>query len=141
MERAIQLNPHLSFHRQCAEAFKFYEQHLGGKIESISNYARPQLKDQTPPEWRNTILYATVPVGNTVLMGSDTPPDLHEEPKGFYLTVMIKDPADAERAFHALAENGKVHMPIQETFWPARFGKVVDRFGIPWMINFLKTTY
>jgi PhnB protein len=52
---------------------------------------------------------------------------------------MIKDPAEAERIFHALAENGRVEMPIQETFWAARFGVVVDRFGIPWMINCLKT--
>ena len=68
-------------------------------------------------------------------MGSDVPPDRYEEPKGFSVSLQINDPAEAERLFHALAENGKVEMPIQQTFWAARFGMLVDRFGIPWMVN------
>ncbi len=47
----------------------------------------------------------------------------------------MNDPAEADRVFNALAENGAVQMPIQETFWAVRFGMVTDRFGIPWMIN------
>jgi len=68
-------------------------------------------------------------------MGSDAPPGRYEEPKGFSVSVQIKDPAEAERIFQALAENGKVQMPIQQTFWAARFGMLMDQFGIPWMIN------
>ena len=49
--------------------------------------------------------------------------------------IAVSDPLDAERVFHALAENGSIGMPIQKTFWAARFGMVVDRFGTPWMIN------
>jgi PhnB protein len=134
----MQLNPYLTFNGQCEEAFKFYEQCLGGKIQGMSTHARPQVKEQVPPEWRNKILHATLIVGGDVLMGSDAPPERYEEPKGIYVTLMIKDPAEADRIFHALAENGKVQMPIQETFWAARFGLVVDRFAIPWMINCLK---
>jgi PhnB protein len=113
----MQLNPYLVFNGQCEEAFKFYEQCMGGKIEGMATHARPQVKDQTPPEWRDKILHATLRVGEDVLTGSDAPP---------------------ERIFHALAENGRLEMAIQETFWAARFGLVVDRFGIPWMINCLK---
>jgi PhnB protein len=68
-------------------------------------------------------------------MGSDRPPDHYEKPRGFSVSLQIKMPAEADRVFQALAENGAVKIPIQETFWAARFGMLVDRFGIPWMIN------
>ena len=68
-------------------------------------------------------------------MGFDAPPGRYEAPKGFSVSIGIADPVEAERIFHALAENGTVRMPIQKTFWSARFGMLVDRFGIPWMIN------
>ena len=68
-------------------------------------------------------------------MGSDAPPERYQEPKGFSVQIAIENPVEAERLFHALAENGSVLMPIQKTFWAARFGMLTDRFGIPWMIN------
>jgi len=71
-------------------------------------------------------------------MGSDAPLDRFEEPKGFSVSLLIDDPAEAERLFHALVEGGKVKMPIQQTFWAERFGMLVDRFGIPWMINCMR---
>jgi PhnB protein len=131
----MQLNPYLSFNGQCEAAFKFYEQCLGGKIEATMTYGESPMADQTPSEWRNKIMHASLTVGNKVLMGADGPPDQYEEPKGLSVLLGIDDPAEAERIFHALAENGTVRMPIQETFWAARFGMLVDQFGIPWMIN------
>ncbi|MBV9687397.1 MAG: VOC family protein, partial [Alphaproteobacteria bacterium] len=70
-----------------------------------------------------------------VLMGSDAPPERYEGAKGFSVTINIENAAGAERVFHALAQNGTVQMPIQETFWATRFGMLVDQFGTPWMIN------
>ncbi|WP_317111171.1 hypothetical protein [Chroococcidiopsis sp. SAG 2025] len=70
-----------------------------------------------------------------VLMGADSLPERYEEPKGLSVLLGIDAPAEAERIFHALAENGTVQMPLQETFWAARFGMVVDRFGIPCTID------
>lgn len=93
------------------------------------------MAEQTPSEWRNQIMHASLIVGDKVLMGADSPPDRYEEPKGLSVLLGIDDPAEAERVFHALAENGTVQMPIQETFWAVRFGMLVDKFGIPWMIN------
>jgi PhnB protein len=69
------------------------------------------------------------------LGGGDAPPDRYEEPRGFSVTIQLEDPAEAERIFNALAENGTVQMPIQQTFWASRFGMCVDRFGTPWMVN------
>ncbi|MGH9339795.1 MAG: VOC family protein [Acidobacteriota bacterium] len=93
------------------------------------------MAEQVPSEWRNKILHASLIVGDKVLMGSDSPPEHCEETKGFSVSLGIDDAGDAERIFHALAENGTVRMPIQKTFWAARFGMLVDQFGIPWMVN------
>jgi PhnB protein len=131
----LQLNPYLFFNGTCEEAFKFYEKCLGGKIEAMMTHAGTPAEAQTPPEWRDKILHARLVVDGQLLMGSDAPPGRQEETKGFSISLQMKDPSVAERIFHALAENGNVRMPIQETFWAARFGMLVDRFGIPWMIN------
>jgi PhnB protein len=131
----MQLNPYLMFNGQCEAAFKFYEQCLGGKILAMMTYGDSPMAEQTPSEQRNKIMHANLAVGDQELMGSDSPPDQYEETKGSYVLLGIDDPVEAERIFQVLAENGTVRMPIQETFWAVRFGMLVDRFGIPWMIN------
>jgi PhnB protein len=131
----MQLNPYLMFNGQCEAAFKFYETRLGGKIVfKITNGESPMAKE-TPPERHGKILHARFVVGDKVLMGSDAPPERYEKPQGFFVSLGIEKPAEAERIFHALSEKGKVLMPIEETFWAIRFGMLVDQFGIPWMIN------
>jgi PhnB protein len=88
-----------------------------------------------PPEWREMILRARMTVGDQVLMGSDAPPGRYQKPQGYSVSIGVKDPAEAERIYQALAENGSVVMPLQKTFWAERFAMFVDRYGIPWMIN------
>jgi PhnB protein len=131
----MQLNSYLTFNGQCEAAFGFYEQCLGGKIEAMIPHAGTPVEEHVPAEWRNKILHARLNVGNGILMGSDAPPDRYEVPKGLSVQIAIEGPLDAERIFHALAESGTVRMPIQKTFWATRFGMLVDRFGIPWMVN------
>ena len=131
----MRLNPYLNFNGQCEAAFKFYERCLGGKIQAMMPHAGTPTEEHTPPEWRDKILHASLVVGDNVLMGSDVPPDQYETPKGISVSLHIADTADAERVFHALAENGIVTFPIQQTFWAALFGMLVDQFGIPWIIN------
>src|SRR5438552_391663 len=135
MEHIMQLNPYLIFNDQCEAAFTFYAQCLGGKIEAMLTNGNSPMADQTPAERHNKILHARLSVGDTILMGSDCPPERYEQAKGFSVTLGIDDPTEAERIFQALAESGTVQMPLQETFWAARFGMLVDRFGTPWMIN------
>jgi PhnB protein len=131
----MQLNAYLLFKGNCEEAFKFYEKCLGGKIEAMIPHAGTPAEQHVSPEWRNKIMHARLVVGNAVLMGSDAPLDKFEEPKGFSVSLNTNDPAEAERLFHALEQGGTVKMPIQQTFWSPRFGMLVDRFGIPWMVN------
>ena len=134
----MKLNPYLMFNGQCEAAFKFYEQCLGGKITAMMTYGESpesSMSDQTPSEWRNKIMHVGLMIGDQELMGSDSPPKYHEEPQGFSVSINLNEPAEAERIFNTLAENGKVRMPFQQTFWAYRFGMLVDQFGIPWMIN------
>jgi len=131
----MQLNPYLTFNGQCEAAFKFYEKVLGGKIEAMMTYGGSPMAEQTQPEWRNKIMHARMTVSDEVLMASDAPPDRYEAMKGIMVTLGIDDAGEAERIFRALSEKGSVQMPIQKTFWAARFGMLVDQFGTPWMIN------
>jgi PhnB protein len=131
----MQLNPYLTFDGRCEAAFKFYEKVLGGKIEAMMTYGSSPMAEQTPADWRNKIMHARLTVGDKMLMASDAPPDRREAMKGFSVTISLDDPGQAERIFHALSEKGTVQMPIQKTFWAARFGMLVDQFGTPWMIN------
>jgi PhnB protein len=131
----MQLNPYLLFNGQCETAFKFYEKCLGGKIEAMIPHAGTPAESSVPAEWRDKIMHASMTVDGAVLMASDAPPEHYQAPKGFSVSINLKDAAEAERIFNALAENGTVKMPLQQTFWATRFGMLTDRWGIPWMIN------
>jgi PhnB protein len=131
----MQINPYLSFNGNCAEAFAFYAQVLGGEVLAMMTHAGTPMEAHVPPEWVGKIMHARMRVGDSILMASDAPPDRYETPRGFSVTLSPTDPAEAERIFHALADNGVVQMAIQQTFWALRFGALTDRFGTPWMIN------
>jgi PhnB protein len=131
----MQLNAYLMFKGNCEEAFKFYEKALGGKIEAMLPYAGTPAEKHTAPEFLQKIMHARLVVGDAVLMGSDAPGEKFAEAKGFSVALQNDDPAEAERLFAALSQGANVTMPIQATFWAAKFGMLVDRFGIPWMVN------
>ena len=131
----MQLNPHLAFNGECEAAFKFYEKYLGGKVVTMMTYGDSPMAEQMPPAWRAKIIHAALALGDRQLTGADVPPESYQKPQGFYVLLNIGAEAEADRIFKALAENGAVQMPVQETFWARRFGMLVDQFGTPWMIN------
>ena len=131
----MQVNPYLSFNGQCEAAFTFYEQCLGGQLGPIFRYAGSPMANQVPADWRDKVMHGSVTVGTQVLMGGDVAPDRYEAPKGFSLSLQLTSTTEAERIFRELGQDGTVAMPLEKTFWAARFGMVVDRFGIPWLIN------
>jgi PhnB protein len=131
----MQLNSYLIFNGQCETAFKFYEQCLGGKIVTMLTHGGSPIAKEVPSEWQHKILHASLTVGDHVLMGADAPPDHYQKPQGFSVMLEPEGTAEADRIFQALAESGTVQMPLQETFWAVRFGMLIDRFGVPWMIN------
>ena len=127
----MQMTTYLSFNGQCEAAFKCYEQCLGAQLGAIFRYAGTPMADQVPPDWQDKVMHGNLTIGDQVLMGADVLPQRYEEPKGFSLSLQIKDVAEAERVFQELSKDGNVVMPLEKTFWAARFGMVVDRFGIP----------
>ena len=131
----MRVNPYLVFNGRCEEAFTFYAECLGGKIEAMLPHAGTPAESHVPAEWREKIMHARLNVGEDVIMGSDAPPGHFEQPKGFSVTIQLTEPAEADRIFQRLSEGATVTMPIQQTFWASRFGMLVDRFGTPWMVN------
>jgi PhnB protein len=131
----MQMTPYLSFNGQCEAAFKFYERCLGGRLGTIFRYAETPLAREVPADWHNKVMHSSISVGDQMLMGGDLAPDRYVEPQGFSLSLQIKSVTDAERIFHDLGEGGRVVLPLEKTFWAARFGMLIDRFGIPWLIN------
>jgi len=126
---------YLSFNGQCEAAFMFYERCFGGKITSLLTWGDSPMAKDAPPDWGAKILHASLSVGDILLAGADTLPQAYERPRGFSVLLGLSEPMDAERIYSALAEDGTVTVPLQETFWALRYGWVTDRFGIPWTIN------
>jgi PhnB protein len=131
----MQVNAYLLFDGRCEEAFRFYEKCFNGKIVAMLTHKGTPAEQHVPAKWVDKILHARLDIGDQVLMASDTPPDRYEKPAGFSVSLQVKTPAEAERLFNALAEKGQIRMPLEKTFWSPSFGMLVDRFGIPWMIN------
>ena len=132
----MQINPYLSFKGDCEAAFTFYERCLGGQLGTLFRYAGSPMADRVPSDWSDKVMHGSVTLPGLELNGADVAPDsVYEEPQGFSLSIQIKDVAEAERVFRELAENGRIVMPLEKTFWAERFGMVVDRFGIPWVVN------
>jgi PhnB protein len=131
----MQLNPYLAFNGRCAEAFQFYAKCFGGEVGPTFTYEGSPMADHVPAEWGRKIMHASILVGDQTLMSADSPPGSYQEPNGFSVSIAVEGPEVADRIFNALAENGTVTLPIQKTFWSARFGMLVDQFGIPWMIS------
>lgn len=135
----MKLIPYLNFDGDCEAAFEFYERVLGGKIGDKMTWEASPEENNISSSRAHQIMHMNMTLGDQEIMGTDAPPEYFEEPKGTSVLLAIDDPERAESVFTALGENGTVKMPIQETFWAARFGMLVDQFGTPWMINCDKT--
>ncbi len=131
----MKMSPYLAFPGNCEEAFRYYEKHLGGRIEVLMTIAGTPMAAATPPEWLPKIIHGRMVVGEAVLMGGDVPAPQYTAPSGFSLMINAASAEEVERLWAALVENGTVKMPLSETFWAIRFGALVDQFGIPWMIG------
>src|SRR5450631_154002 len=128
-----QLDAYLMFDGNCAEAMRFYERTLGGKLFLMTNADSP-MADKTPPGRGDKILHARLDIDGRMLMGSDSPMEVGQK-KGFSLSLVYATVPEAQKVFDALAGGGQVTMAFQKTFWAEGFGMLVDRFGTPWMVN------
>jgi PhnB protein len=132
------LTPYLSFDGNCAEAMRFYERVLGGKLEKLMTNGESPMADQMPPGNADRIMHARLVFDGGMLFAGDSLVNAgmpFAPMKGVSLTLSYDETADAQRVFEALSDGGKVTMPFEPTFWAERFGMLTDRFGTPWIIN------
>lgn len=128
----IQLDIYVNYPGNCEEAFRFYEQHLGGKITMLMKHDQAPDTSQLPADWKNAVLHARLEIGNTILMGADIP---NAEPmRSAYLTLRLNSAKEAEQIYALLAEGGQIFMKMEETFFASRFAMLRDKFGISWML-------
>ena len=132
-DKHIQLDIYVNYPGNCEEAFRFYEQHLGGKITMLMKHDQaPDPGGQIPANWKNAVLHARLDIGNTILMGADIP---NAEPmRSAYLTLRLNSAKEAEQIYALLADGGQIFMKMEETFFASRFAMLRDKFGTSWML-------
>jgi PhnB protein len=128
----VKMYTYVNFAGKCVEAFRFYEQHLGGKIGMMVSHGQAPDQTNVNADWKDAVLHARISIGGTELLGADIPSA--QPMRSAYLSLNVESDGEAERIFSALSEGGEVFMPIQETFFATRFAQLRDRFGLNWMI-------
>lgn len=136
-------NTYLNFNGNCEEAFTFYKSVFGGEFNYIGRFNEmpPQEGNQMPVEEGNKIMHVSLPIGTSILMGSDTGGEWASsfiQGNNFSVSITADSKEEADRLFNGLAAGGNITMPLNETFWGDYFGMLVDQFGINWMMSFNK---
>jgi PhnB protein len=134
----MNINAYLTFNGNCAEAFAYYAQHLGGQIVAAMKFSEAPDGGGCGPELGDKIMHSCLMIGSQMLMGSDAVSQYcpYEPIKGVSIALHPSSIEEAERVFAALSAGGKVEMALEKTFWAERFGTCTDQFGVPWMLNY-----
>ncbi|HEY4739201.1 MAG TPA: VOC family protein [Candidatus Acidoferrales bacterium] len=130
----MKLHTYLNYGGNCAEAFRFYEKHLGGKILMMMTYGQQAETAKAHPDLQNDVLHARMTIGGADIMASDTPKDRFQPMRSVYLSLNVDSNEEAERIHKLLSEGGEIFMPMEETFFAHRFSMLRDKFGTSWMI-------
>lgn len=137
------INPYLNFNGNTEEAFNFYKSVIGGEFAAVMRYQGTPDGENMPESERNNIMHIALPVGTSVIMGTDMPSHMEQAVHGtsVSLCVSMDSREEADRIFNGLSEDGIVTMPMEDMFWGDYFGCFFDKFGIQWMISFSTQDY
>ena len=129
----MRLDIYVNYRGSCEEAFRFYEQHLGGRMSGLVRHGeQPNPNPNIPADWKEKVVHARIEIGGTVLMGADIP---QAEPmRSAYLSLSLDSEQDAERIYALLTDGGEVFMKMERTPFANRFAMIRDRFGTSWML-------
>ena len=130
----MKLYTYLNYGGNCAQAFRFYEAHLGAKIIMMMTHGQMPNAQDVPPDRKDTILHARITIGGTELMGADVPPERFQPMRSAYLSLLVDSTEEAERIYALLSDGGEIFMKMEETFFAFRFAMLRDKFGTSWMI-------
>src|SRR5690349_17410159 len=136
------IEPYLNFDGRCEEAINFYKKALGAEVTMLMRFKEcpePHSPGMMAPGSENKIMHASMRIGGANVMASDGYCKGQSNFGSITLSLSVADEAAADRAFNALSDGGKVHMPLTKTFFSPRFGMLADKFGVPWMIVTQKT--
>ena len=131
----MSVSPYVFFDGSCAEAFRRYQEVLGGELMVMTHADLPEGAEPMPRAEPHHVMHAALTMGDSLLMGSDDPTSDGGPKVGVAVAYTAPDTTEAERIFTALAEGGEVQMPFAPTFWSQGFGACVDRFGVSWMVD------
>ncbi|WP_295119997.1 VOC family protein [uncultured Chitinophaga sp.] len=128
--------PYLNFDGTCEEAFGFYKSVFGGEYEMLMRMGDMPGPHLAPGE-ENLIMHMALPIGSSMLMGSDRPKSFGPGKDGnlFYVAIIGDDEVSAGEQFKALSAGGKVNMPFEKAPWGDFYGDFTDKFGVQWMFN------
>lgn len=130
----MQLHTYLNYGGNCEEAFRFYEQHLGGEITFLMRHGEQPGPGNVPPEWNGKVLHARMNLGGTELLGADIPAERFQPIRSAYLSLTVGSIDEAEHIYGLLSDGGQIFMPMGETFFANRFAMLRDKFGTSWML-------
>ena len=129
----MKMTTYVNYGGNCAEAFRYYEKHLGGEVMGVMKWSQmPDGEKNAPPGFEDAVLYGRMALGETVLAAADVPGA--QPMRSSYLTLSVSTSEEAERIYTALSDDGEVFMKMGETFFAFRFGQLRDKFGINWMV-------
>jgi PhnB protein len=127
----MKLYTHLNFGGNCAEAFRFYEAHLGGTVTMMMRQAE---MPGGPQGDASAVVHARLEIGDTTLIGNDVPAAHFQKMRSVYLYLALDSAEEVERVHALLAQDGEIYMPLQQTFFASRFSMLRDRFGVSWTL-------
>jgi PhnB protein len=130
----MQVQPYLSFEGRCDEAIEFYKKAIGAKVDMLMRFKEAPDQSMVSPGSGDKVMHAALRAGDTQLLMSDGRCTGSPNFSGIALALSAASDADADRIFNALAEGGKVNMPMATTFFASRFGMCADKFGVGWMV-------
>ena len=125
--------PYLNFDGNAREAMTFYQQCLGGdlSVQTFGDVNAPF------PGAEKLVMHARLEHGTAILMASDPMPGSPiTQGNNVWVNIDCDSVEEIETCFAALGAGGKVVMPLDNTFWGARFGMLTDKYGINWMMNY-----
>jgi PhnB protein len=128
----MKLDFYINYKGNCQKAFRFYEQHLGGKIIMMSSFRDMPGAAHIPEDKKDDILHAQIEIGGAVVMGADIPDA--EPMRSAYLSLSLQSAEEAERIYALLSEGGEIFMKMEPTFFASRFAMLRDKFGTSWML-------
>jgi PhnB protein len=130
----MQIQPYLSFEGRADEAIEFYKKAIGAKVDMLMRFKEAPDQSMVSPQNKDKVMHAALHAGDTQLLMSDGRCMGSANFSGIALALSVQTEADADRIFNALAEGGKVNMPLAKTFFSPKFGTVADKFGVGWMV-------